>query len=577
MVVAMARNGTDFGIQVAGTGDEWFTGPAQLADGLFLGDYGPDDANPDIGDSAITETAGIGGFAMATAPAIVRLRRRLGARRARHHPADARDHARREPALDGAGAGVPGHARPASTSPRCAAPGSCRRSTPAWPASVAGVGQVGAGLVTPPAEIFPKALPAGRADAQRHPRRLPVRCDGSARRSPERQPDVDVARGPQRRALLEVGLPRLVLVARRQRAVGAHHPPPRHAGRRATPSRADQPRTAAAGTAPTTSAIAPYVVTRPRGTASTQRSTSSTYSSWSRLIAAPPGLARGQRDRGRDGGDQAGGQRRRTQMPGWLRLAAQQPAPAPRRPGYAEQHQRAAAHPQPHQRRGRPASRRGRTTPSTRGDVGRPAARRPRPATDRVQRRRRARPPTRPARRASPRRRPATRAAPRTPAASADDPRPATHHGGQWPAGPAAARPRPGRAGSAPAAPAGCGAARRPRRRRRFIGPPPGAGRRAGPAGAARRRWCRARATARPGSRARPGAAARCVRSRLRIRQASAATLRVGALRRPPGVRRRAACRRPAPGTPRRVSVAATAPIDSAQHRRQHAPRPCRR
>ena len=72
MVVAMARNGTDFGIQVSGTGDEWFTGPAQLADGLFLGGYGPDDANPDIGDSAITETAGIGGFAMATAPAIVR-------------------------------------------------------------------------------------------------------------------------------------------------------------------------------------------------------------------------------------------------------------------------------------------------------------------------------------------------------------------------------------------------------------------------------------------------------------------------------------------------------------------------
>ena len=94
MVVAMARNGTDFGIQVAGTGDEWFTGPAQLADGLFLGCYGPDDANPDIGDSAITETAGIGGFAMATAPAIVRLRRRLGAGRAGHHPADARDHAR---------------------------------------------------------------------------------------------------------------------------------------------------------------------------------------------------------------------------------------------------------------------------------------------------------------------------------------------------------------------------------------------------------------------------------------------------------------------------------------------------
>jgi hypothetical protein len=72
VVVAMARNGTDFGIQISGTGDRWFTGPAQVPDGLFLGDYGPDDANPDIGDSTITETAGFGGFAMAAAPAIVR-------------------------------------------------------------------------------------------------------------------------------------------------------------------------------------------------------------------------------------------------------------------------------------------------------------------------------------------------------------------------------------------------------------------------------------------------------------------------------------------------------------------------
>ncbi|TMR06663.1 DUF1116 domain-containing protein [Actinomadura soli] len=72
LVVAMARNGTDFGIQVSGTGDRWFTGPAGVPDGLYLGDYGPDDANPDIGDSAITETAGMGGFALAAAPAIVR-------------------------------------------------------------------------------------------------------------------------------------------------------------------------------------------------------------------------------------------------------------------------------------------------------------------------------------------------------------------------------------------------------------------------------------------------------------------------------------------------------------------------
>jgi hypothetical protein len=72
MVVAMARNGTEFGIQTSGTGDRWFTAPAAVPDGLFLGDYGIDDANPDIGDSTITETAGIGGFAMAAAPAIVR-------------------------------------------------------------------------------------------------------------------------------------------------------------------------------------------------------------------------------------------------------------------------------------------------------------------------------------------------------------------------------------------------------------------------------------------------------------------------------------------------------------------------
>ena len=72
VVTVMARNGTDFGIQTSGTGDTWFTAPANTPEGLFLGGYGPDDANPDIGDSAITETAGIGGLAMATAPAIVR-------------------------------------------------------------------------------------------------------------------------------------------------------------------------------------------------------------------------------------------------------------------------------------------------------------------------------------------------------------------------------------------------------------------------------------------------------------------------------------------------------------------------
>jgi hypothetical protein len=72
LVTAMARNGVEFGIRVSGTGDEWFTAPSTVPDGLYFAGYGPADANPDLGDSAITETAGIGGFAMAAAPAIVR-------------------------------------------------------------------------------------------------------------------------------------------------------------------------------------------------------------------------------------------------------------------------------------------------------------------------------------------------------------------------------------------------------------------------------------------------------------------------------------------------------------------------
>ena len=72
VVTAMSRNGVDFGIRLSGTGPTWFTAPVGVPDGLYFPGYGPDDANPDLGDSAITETFGIGGFAMAAAPAIVR-------------------------------------------------------------------------------------------------------------------------------------------------------------------------------------------------------------------------------------------------------------------------------------------------------------------------------------------------------------------------------------------------------------------------------------------------------------------------------------------------------------------------
>jgi hypothetical protein len=71
VVTIMARNGTDFGIRVSGLGDSWFTAAAEIPDGLYFPGYSSQDANADIGDSTITETAGIGGFAMAAAPAIV--------------------------------------------------------------------------------------------------------------------------------------------------------------------------------------------------------------------------------------------------------------------------------------------------------------------------------------------------------------------------------------------------------------------------------------------------------------------------------------------------------------------------
>lgn len=71
IVTTMARNGTDFGIRVSGLGDQWFTAPADIPDGLYFSGFSSDDANADIGDSTITETAGIGAFAMAAAPAIV--------------------------------------------------------------------------------------------------------------------------------------------------------------------------------------------------------------------------------------------------------------------------------------------------------------------------------------------------------------------------------------------------------------------------------------------------------------------------------------------------------------------------
>ena len=72
VVTAMTRNGKDFGIKVSGLGDQWFTAPVNTPQGLFFTGYTQDDANPDIGDSAITETFGVGGMTMIAAPGVTR-------------------------------------------------------------------------------------------------------------------------------------------------------------------------------------------------------------------------------------------------------------------------------------------------------------------------------------------------------------------------------------------------------------------------------------------------------------------------------------------------------------------------
>jgi hypothetical protein len=70
IVTVMARNGTDFGIRVSGTGDTWFIAPVEMPEGLYFPGFSEADANPDMGDSTIVETIGLGGFAMGASPAV---------------------------------------------------------------------------------------------------------------------------------------------------------------------------------------------------------------------------------------------------------------------------------------------------------------------------------------------------------------------------------------------------------------------------------------------------------------------------------------------------------------------------
>jgi hypothetical protein len=159
IVSAMARNGTDFGIRVSGLGDRWLTAPAMVPDGLYFPGFSSADANPDIGDSTITETAGIGAFAMAAAPAIVTFiggapRDAVEATLEMYEITTAEHEHFTIPALGFRGTPVGIDLRKVvelAITPRVNT-GIAHRE--------AGVGQVGAGLVRPPMAVFEEALVA---------------------------------------------------------------------------------------------------------------------------------------------------------------------------------------------------------------------------------------------------------------------------------------------------------------------------------------------------------------------------------------------------------------------------------
>ncbi|QBD82761.1 DUF1116 domain-containing protein [Ktedonosporobacter rubrisoli] len=156
VVTTMARNGTDFGIRVSGLGERWYVAPAQKITGLYFSGYDEEDANPDIGDSTISETVGIGAFAMAAAPAIVKF---VGGT-----PSDALQYTiemyditiaeesqYQLPTLDFRGSPVGIDIRQVVR----------QRILPIINTGIAhrfpGVGQIGAGIVHPPMECFVKA------------------------------------------------------------------------------------------------------------------------------------------------------------------------------------------------------------------------------------------------------------------------------------------------------------------------------------------------------------------------------------------------------------------------------------
>ncbi|MHA2366351.1 MAG: DUF1116 domain-containing protein [Candidatus Hodarchaeales archaeon] len=157
LIVALARNGTDTGIQVSALGRQWFASPALSVEGLYFPGYGPEDACPDLGDSTISETIGIGGFCMASAPAIVNFVGSSAIEAIRrtelmYEITTSSNPAFTIPALDfrGVPAGIDIRKVVESNQPPLINTGIAHKD--------AGIGQIGAGLTEAPMEIFVEAL-----------------------------------------------------------------------------------------------------------------------------------------------------------------------------------------------------------------------------------------------------------------------------------------------------------------------------------------------------------------------------------------------------------------------------------
>jgi hypothetical protein len=159
IVSVMARNGTDFGIRVSGLGERWFTAPVTIPQGLYFPGFTAADSSGDIGDSTITETAGIGGFAMAAAPAIVTFvsgtpKDALNATLEMYEICFSEHKYFTIPPLDFRGTPTGIDIR------KVVETGITPRVNTGIAHKDAGVGQVGAGLVRPPMEMFEEALVA---------------------------------------------------------------------------------------------------------------------------------------------------------------------------------------------------------------------------------------------------------------------------------------------------------------------------------------------------------------------------------------------------------------------------------